>query len=308
MRAEAADGFDKFCQGEHPLTSVAEGKIYSCNWVSEHGGFRLWLDRHPEIAGVDRSFDRAYRRLWSQICEKYGDGEAQLEFVTELPDSGLLSKFGGQAIVKIVGNASAEGPLNFAQCYTGGVCHFCGHPLGERNTTTGTYSAIPPGAGSFTAAAFLHLFSEPFIGLLRPDERSGLRFLPVAPARKSPPRKYFELVGDPIAGYVGVRNLERLIGSQCPECDGRRYGYYVRDFPIHEFVARADLPKPLPSCFAIGDTRAGLLLCMTAQRWRELAKRPERKGLIAEPIGIVEDRDLERTPKLPLKKTPVKTA
>lgn len=281
---------------------MSEGNVYLCNWINEGGLFKIWLDKDPKLCSCNRDFGEAYDQLWGQVCEKYGDGEAYLEFASGLPANELISRFGNQEIVKIVGNAKADGPINFNDCYSGGTCSFCGKPLGPRNSIAGVYRSIPSGGGSFTKGAFLHLFSERFINLLSDKEREGLKLSMVERMRKVSSSIYYELVGTAIAGYVGARNLSGLKGWQCPVCNARSFGYYIQDFPVHTFVARSDLPSPVPSCFVIGSSQEGLKLCMTMKRWKELVRCPERKGLVGGPMGIVEDRDLERRPALPLKK------
>jgi len=86
-------------------------------------------------------------------------------------------------------------------------------------------------------------------------------------------------------------------GAQCGICGHRNFDFFKRNFPMR-FVAKADLPRPLPSCFIIGSVQA-VQLCFTQDRWQELVTKPGARGLVSGAIGVVEESECVRNPKLP---------
>lgn len=283
-----------------------EGNVFLCDWMVEKGGYRLWLEKTPAIVSLAASFEDAYQALWLRICHKFGDPDPRLEFTRGSPNDSLMERFRGLELITVAGHDYAKGPLNFADCYSGGICEYCAEPVGKRNEVVGIYSHVPAGAGALTCRS-VHLYSEVFLNILTDKERAGLHLCKVELERKSRSKNrhiQYELLGPSGIGYIGVKDLGGLKGWQCPECRARWFGYYVRGFPLHKFVAIGSLPDPIPSCFTVGNKHDGFELCMTMKRWKEIAHRPERKGLTYGKIGIVDDRNVERNPILPIKPPP----
>lgn len=283
-----------------------EANVYLCDWMAEKGGYKLWLENDHKICSLASSFEDAYQSLWLRICDKFDDLDPRLEFTRGNPSDSLMERFRGLELITLAGNDYAEGPLNFEDCYSGGVCEYCAEPVGKRNEVTGVYSYVPGGAGALTRKS-AHIYSEVFLNILTDEERAGLHLRTVELARKSRSKNshiQYELLGPAGIGYVGVRDLGGLQGWRCPECRARWFGYYIRGLPLHKFVAIGSLPDPIPSCFVVGNKHDGFELGMTVKRWKEIAQRPERKGLGYGKIGIVDDRDVDRNPILPIKPPP----
>jgi hypothetical protein len=283
-----------------------KGNAYLCDWTAEKGGYKLWLENDHSICSLASSFEDAYQSLWLRICDKFDDEEPHLEFARGNPSDSLMERFRGLEFVAVAGNDYAEGPINFADCYSGGLCEYCGEPVGKRNEVPGVYRYVPAGAGALTRKS-PYLYSDRFIGILTDEERAGLHLRKVELEKKSRSKDthiHYELLGPSAIGYVGVKNLGGLKGWRCPECHVRWFGYYIRGFPLHKFIATGSLPDPIPSCFAVGNKHDGFELCMTMKRWKEISQQPERKGLAHGKAGIVDDRDVERDPILPIKPPP----
>jgi hypothetical protein len=66
---------------------------------------------------------------------------------------------------------------------------------------------------------------------------------------------------------------------------------------MQNFICRADLPDPLPSCFAI-NINGQITLCMTRERWDQIRGNKNAKGIISRPIGVVDEELCERHPRL----------
>jgi hypothetical protein len=283
-----------------------ERNVYLCDWMAEKGGYRLWLEKDHKICSLASSFEDAYQSLWLRICDKFNDLDPRLEFTRGNPSDSLMERFRGLEVVTVAGHDYAEGPINFADCYSGGLCEYCSEPVGKRNEVTGVYRYVPAGAGALTRKS-PYLYSDTFISILTDEERAGLHLRKVELETKSRSKNshiHYELLGPSAIGYVGVKNLGGLKGWQCPECRARWFGYYIRGFPLHKFIAIGSLPDPIPSCFVAGNIYDGFELCMTMKRWKEISQQPERKGLAYGKAGIVDDRDVERNPILPIKPPP----
>jgi hypothetical protein len=69
------------------------------------------------------------------------------------------------------------------------------------------------------------------------------------------------------------------------------------DFSMQNFICRADLPDPLPSCFAVNIDDV-IYLCLARERWDQIRGNKNAKGIISEPIGVVDEELCERHPRL----------
>ncbi|MFN7138562.1 MAG: hypothetical protein ACK4UN_04435 [Limisphaerales bacterium] len=140
----------------------------------------------------------------------------------------------------------------------------------------------------------VEILSEEFLNLLSPAERRQLDLRPVV--RKGKSRKFYELIGPAGPPFVAVAGLPAS-GWRCSECNRATWGYWLKGFPIHGFVAATDLPQPIPGVFTIG-TPPEVHLCMTGSRWRELRGKPGTRGFVSRPLGVASDRELIRDPEL----------
>ncbi len=78
-------------------------------------------------------------------------------------------------------------------------------------------------------------------------------------------------------------------------CSREIFDYLQTGLEIGFFVAKSDLPGPLPKCFAIGENEF-LSLCLTGPTWRAIMKK--KKGLEGSQVGVVKDDYLVRVPEL----------
>jgi hypothetical protein len=277
---------------------MPEGRVYLCSWEQTGKAFRLWVKSRPKVQGRGRSYEKAEEALLDKICMHFDDGEAVLEFDRPLPVSDRVARFLNPSLVTVCGNTCPDeyGPIE--QLYSGGICRECGAAIGERTSVPLQVSALKSGyEGGFVIDRFADIvfFSERFLGLLRPREKRGLELRPIVRAGRSR-KQFFELIAKPPVPHVFVKGLG-MDGSQCGTCGRREFSQYESDFPIHDFVAKRDLPKPLPTCFAIGSIHR-VELCLTEERWQELVTKPGARGLVGREIGVVEESECGRNPKL----------
>jgi hypothetical protein len=184
--------------------------------------------------------------------------------------------------------------------YRAPVCRKCKYTSGRRTDKPLTLTYAPgkyDGAfGSFgTDGGPNHqIVSEEFIALLTPDEKRRLEFQ--ATLRKGR-KKFYELVGPQGPARVAVAGL-KVSGWRCTQCDHRTWGYWIDGLAINSFVARADLPDPLPGVFTVGSFPE-IELAATASRRKELLGQKGTRGLASRLLGVVPEREVVRRPELP---------
>ena len=300
---------------------MPEGRVYLCSWEQTGKSFRLWIKSRPKVQGRGGSYDEAEEALLDKICMHFGDGEAVLEYDRPLPESAQVARFLNPAIVNLTGNTSPDkyglleevyvrrelsrgrvgkgGPYAMEELYSGGICRECGTAIGERNSVPLQVDVLESGyegAHLIHRHGEIHIFSERFLDLLKPREKKGLELRPVHRLERSR-KQFFELIAKPAIPFVFVKGLP-MDGSRCGTCGRREFSLYESDFPIHDFVAKTDLPTPLPTCFTVGSDN-DVRLCLTQERWLELARKPGARGLVGREIGVVEESECDRNPKLP---------
>ena len=294
---------------------MPEGRVYLCSWEKTGKAFRLWVKSRPKVQGRGKTYEKAEEKLLDNICTHYDDPEAVLEFDPPLPESPKVARFLKPAIVSVGGDTTPDfyGPLGsdftkqpgrhweppLGELYSGGICRECGSAIGERNSVPLEISVFETGyEGAFCGE--IQIFSERFLALLKPREKRGLEFRPIYRRERSR-IQFFELIATPTVPYVGVKGL-KMSGWRCGTCGYRTFGFWGWGFELNEFVAKMDLPSPLPTCFTIG-THSEIKLCFTRERWQELVTKPGARGFHSEPIGVVEESECVRNPKLAKKVT-----
>lgn len=78
----------------------------------------------------------------------------------------------------------------------------------------------------------------------------------------------------------------------------RTWGFFIDGLSMNSFVARSDLPVPLPGVITVGRSPE-IELAVTGARWKELVGRKGTRGFVAHPLGVVPDHDVVRCPELP---------
>ena len=132
--------------------------------------------------------------------------------------------------------------------------------------------------------------------LLTSAERAGLQFQPVERPKRAR-KQYFELIGPSGPPLVAAAGLP-LGGWRCPDCGYQTFSVnYSPELTFRDFIARSDLPQPLPSVFTVG-VQPNVQLCVTEERWAELRGRRGTRRFVSSPLGVVSDDELVRSPEL----------
>jgi hypothetical protein len=297
-----------------------ESQVYYGSWKKSKQGFTLWITDHPEWKGVGKTYAEAEEQLLDAILlgNKHGVSHALIEYVPALPRSTYDMKYSTPALVVLHGDErpdvnaprwhgsetarDVDNRLRWTdEYYTQPVCRACKMASTLRTSKPITLGAFESGYdgmwvhSSTTPGNIHYLFSEEFLSLLTTEERDRLQFHPSINLTNK--RKYVELVGPAGVPLVGLQH-HKVAGWQCSTCGYRCFGYWSRDFSLTDFVAREDLPTPLPGLFTIG-TLPDLKLVATVERWQEMVGKKGAKKIIGTPIGVVPTRELLRVPELP---------
>jgi len=295
-----------------------EHKVYLSGWSETGGRFRLWTRTKPRIRAEGATFDSAEQRLLEAILHAGGATHAVLEFTPPPPRSNVESKYLLPELFLIGGDdrfetnapgrtpferqSEREGRFLWADRYFDGpLCRECGVASAPRNSISlpltyapgrndGAFGNVGP-SGSMS----IEIVSREFIDLLVPEERSRLTLRQVTGKRRY--ARFFELTGPPGPSFVSVEGLA-VQGWRCSACNHATWGHWIEGFAIHDFVAFADLPHPLPSVFTIGRF-PDIRLCVTGDRWRQWIGKLGVRGFTSRPLGVASDGEVVRQPCLP---------
>lgn len=280
-----------------------EEGIFQCSWRQIPNGFELWVQRHPTLRVDGSVFSEAEERLKEVIYASGLATHAVFEFTPLRPLTELERSFTFPRLLNIYGDTGFEligdQRQNPNELFMGGYCKRCNTALGSRNDTPAIlqYAGDGEHGGMAFARSHLYFYSEEFLGLLTAEERGALKFRQAIRASKRG-RAFHELVGPAGLREVAIAGCP-LEGWTCSKCGTSCFGSRLEGTSFTSFVAREDLPEPLPSVFTIFTPGIGIQLCMTAARWAQLVGKRESKGLISSDVGVVDSLLVVRAPKLP---------
>ena len=275
---------------------MEEGNVYITTWKKKGSKFILSLTKDPKIFSESKDFEEAVEDLAMRICELYGDGEAVLEFDRALPKTVFPLKYGKPEIVWVGGNERGALHSNPSDLFEGGICKLCKWPLGKRSKTPALVD-IPIKSDGIIVDHIGPVFSEAFFSLLNAEELEGLELLEIEHYGKQD-GAFFEIVGKSICSFVGVKDYPYIGGQKCSYCGFKSF-YYSRE--VFFFLAKMDMPKPLPTCFVVGGNEN--YLCMEGQRYRDILEKTGIRNIVSTRIGVVNsDKEIDRDPDVPILK------
>jgi hypothetical protein len=296
-----------------------EDDVYLCGWTQSPDGFELWVKARPRIRARGATYLAAEEGLLDAIAKALGVYFAVLEFIPPLPQSEFDKKYSTPELYTICGDdrfetdeprrvmfetedERAQREPWYDKFFVAPFCRDCWTPGGPRNESKITLTHVRSsydGGFVLLANAWLRIFSERFLELLSSVERERLQFRLVDRSKRSR-KTFFELIGPcgpPLIALAG----RPVKGWRCPTCGARVFGYdYSPDVSISSFIAKSDLPAPLPQIFTIG-TQPNVELCVTAQRWATMVDQSGTRGFVSGLLGVVPDDEVVRTPDLELR-------
>lgn len=297
-----------------------EHAVYLCGWKTSRKGIRLWTTAAPRLSVEAGSYDEAEELLLDAILNAGGAAQAVLEFVPPLPKSAILAKYCSPELLlvcgddrfqtdfpdpdPVTGDESFEERMRWADTfYDRPLCRNCGASPGLRTERPLPMRYLPGRYdGAFghigrDAGPTIEIVSAAFLALLTPAERDALELRPVLRTRRGK-KEFFELLGPAGPPMVAVAGLSLNGGWRCTAYGRGYWGYWSRSFELNDFLARSDLPAPLPGVFIVS-RGPEIHLGMTAARWSELVGRPGTRGFASRRVGVVDDHKVIREPNLP---------
>jgi hypothetical protein len=267
---------------------MSEGNVYLCVWAKRRARLTLALKDDPKIKVSAPELDEAEEKMWELLCEKFGDGEAVLQYVTPPPVAAteFATRYGRPHLVTVSGNDSMGGLLNEKKVHPKGYCRDCQDPLVVTNVTP-EYNYVPTSDG-----AVGNFFSEDFLSLLTKKEKGGLQLVPVIGPKRAR-KNFFKLRGGAVADFVGVPGFEGLCLDRCRRCKRALTIMYLRNNKLYSFLALGDLPKPLPTVFVVGHEE-NISLCMTRDRFSQLLGKPGTRNIASSRVWVVPDKQFVR--------------
>jgi len=270
---------------------MSEGNLYICCWKKYSDRFRVWLKSNPEIQAEALSFNEASQNIVEQISCHLGDGEPLLDFTPPPPDRYLVLLF----------NHSSEISIGFDSIFKRAICTYCGCTHGQRTNTQLQVMALPPKADITEVTIgkrIIPLYSEKFLNALTCSERKSLKFTEVISKRKSA-QKFYEITARPDVLTVFAKAIS-FKGWQCPKCSLKRWGHYRVNDPIHDYIASEDVSDSMRTFTVENGTMQKLT--MTPERYEKIKMNQATRGIVADPLGVLNDGQYIRAPKLPLLK------
>jgi hypothetical protein len=212
-----------------------------------------------------------------------------LQYVTPPPIAAteFAVRYGRPHLVSVSGNDSMGGLVNEKEVHPKGYCRDCQDPFVTTKVSP-EYDYVPTSDG-----AVGNFFSEDFHSLLTKKEKAGLQFVPVIGPKRAK-KSFFKLVGAAVAAFVGVPDFERLCLDRCRRCKRALTLMYLRSNKLYRFLALGDLPKPLPTVFAIG-REGNTSLCMTRERFSQLLSKPGTRNIASSRVWVVPDERFVRS-------------
>jgi len=292
-----------------------EEKVFLCGWKKSENGFRLWLKEEPFSKAEALSIPQAVENLIETVKSASGVVTPVFEFSPHLPYGETEHQFYEPEILVLTGDEwfeTEEPRLTafalpeareakqrwFEQFFSGPSCRKCKIPSGQRNERLlqirHPSSAYDAGF-AYLGCASISLFSSRFLELLTNAERKSLYFLPIESSGRLQ-KRFFELTGPkgpPIVAADGIK----ATGWKCPECGRSLFSYFSENLSCRSFVARTDLPSPMPEIFTIGPIW-DLNLCVTSKRWHKMIGKKGTRGILSTPLGVLPDNLVVRKPDL----------
>jgi hypothetical protein len=218
-----------------------------------------------------------------------GDGENHRVYAPLPPvEDGAESLFSPHLVV-VHGIGEMQIDWSSTPLFSAKVCSYCGNPAVERTASSLRLSSIRSRGNGASAQGF-YLFSEEFVATLSDRERSSFDWRPVE-TKKRTHRRYLECRAKNPVALRGKRGIS--VRNECEYCGSPKgYIHDLRLCPVLRLVSRADLSEPLPSVFGVGSTTS-TELCMTAERWNQLAKTEAAKGLDSSDVGVLDANEVE---------------
>ena len=260
-----------------------EGNVYICSWKKKGRKYIICYVHDETISGLGSTIEEAEEGILENICLRFGDGEAVLEYDKPLPKTDFEKKYGKPGIVSISGNDGFSNLLNSEMLPDRPVCPLCKRKRFVPMPVTPEYEKLCSSDG-VTMGDLGPVFSDHFFSLFAKNELEKLNLRKIKGLKRYK-RDFFEVLGKPDLHCVGFKEFPGLLNNKCKHC-GIGCSTYLYQNEMYNFVAADDLPKPLPSIFLIGDEHDEIHVCLPLDKYYELQKKAGMKNICSRRIWI----------------------
>ena len=279
-----------------------EGCVFLCAWERKGVNFTLTLKSAPSISVTAPTLQEAEEEMVGIICERFGDGEAVIDYETPLPKDIFPARYAKPELYRIDPNDSTHSRGDPAAYFKGGRCRGCGNRLyANRTETPAAYDWLPSNSdGALDWQQTGHLFSGEFLRLLPDQDRINLAFRMVDyQGKKRIQKEFHELIGNPILDLVASNRIPVTNAFRCREC-GFTQLIHILHGKMVDCIAKSDLPSPCPDVFAVRTVCGSVRLCATGSFWRRVQGGKGTKNLMGIQVCVLGDNETVRSPSIPL--------
>jgi len=270
---------------------MTEGEVYYATAQRLSRGWRLSITKPKRLSVEGMDLEELKDDLADEICGCIGDGEAVIEVANEPATANTY--------VRLLANESVVCPKRPEGLFHGGYCSWCGAGIGSRTTEPLQLSRTPRAnlACADVSLREILLISRRLVGVLQLEGHSCQLRPTVVRGKES--GELLEIIATGERTCVAQKGSLSDVSFQCPRCSFRQVFVKHRiKTGFYSAIARSDVPASA-CAFAAGDDRSSPTICVPRDRWREVARLPEKKGVSTAEIVMVAADAVATRPQLP---------
>lgn len=258
------------------------------------GRFRAWVVDRPDVTVTSKSWRDAADRLTDRVDNELHAGEWTADWFPPGPFEFDARVTVDQTYVKLIPD-ERHCPFNDpATLYSERVCPTCATPRGTRtNVRLATYVESATGL-AFGRFGESNLISESAAQLLGTARLGGAELREVDYLKRSR-TKYFELVVPDAVPAVAIKPPADYFGNKCPTCGYRYFSHRYNGNEYFSYVSASSIPRDADSFWVDETSRE---LCVRQSFWRTVCGNRALRGVITNPLLVIDDDDVEPDPPL----------
>ncbi len=272
--------------------SSDKGNTYSCDWKYGKSGYKAWLIKYPEIIAESEYFFECEDLIYYEIIDKFGDGEAILEFAKELPDE-LFPKRYRRKNYFVMMSGYWENLVDLESYFIEGECNACNRCIGQRNGKVISITGKAKNTDIITIRnSNILILSERILKLIESYNKDLYQLREVnfiTPKRT----KFFELIwneeSSDIVNSISINEeVGKFNGWKCSLCANSSI-FYQDERSMKFFVPEKTLKPNELNLFRLnrGD------LCFSGKLLSDIKSKVKLRKIIEEQLGVVTDEQIQ---------------
>lgn len=279
-----------------------DGGQWRLRWEAREGGFRAWVETHPEVEVFGTSWKDTQQALYDAVDERLHAGEWTADWFPPPPVDERYPYAVHPDYVMLVpdGTYSLEGGAT--DYYTDGCCEKCRRVRGRRTdralsvrveTLAGIMFIFALGKGLRRVS---YLFRAETVELLGSERLAGAEIRDVVRLDRGR-SKVFEVFALPTISTVAVKGM-KLFGGRCRVCNALAFSHHLGGSDYVTIFRRDDIPSGVESFWV---TDHGSELCVRRSWWSEVRGHKVFRGVISRPVHVVEQAYIDENPSFEVK-------